>query len=541
MEIINAEKNGARMHLKALIKGGANTNTFRNGVRVKEHFLHSEPLKLKELKVGDRVKRDGSSKTGNVTRKTAAKFAIDDGRSNNNPASWSIVTKGESKHSAMFRHSTADLDETCSRFFEEALPDLCVISSTEFEIDGNKYQVIGKLGEGTYGLVIKARDVSNNRDVAVKFMFGDEQNKARQQTELAMQYYLSCMLDNKPPPSGSALVPTIYTIANLKETRQKKPTLEILIEKNITSSLVGVMELLGEDLETLLIETSNDAKKIPIVQQVLKEVAQTLNHINSFSTKPVFVHGDLHTGNIMYTKKGSKYQFYIMDLGMSEIVHHGGRTESPNPDMYINRTVENWRHRGTRGNDLCMLCLSIVQMFEKALLDDLPELFRPILDYFNTTPPGDFKYYKKEAKKHRTTPPLKNALQIFLDESSAFYLGCDPGKGRWPLGKGEDKQNLPLFHYFGYDMVDEDSDVTDIFSPVVFLSKYLTVVPSDDVPSDDVPKVGDRVTVTGGTHNRDAGFITGVTTKYYRVYLDSGKKRKDGKDPLIKHKDVRLE
>ena len=473
IEIINAEKNGARMHLKALINGGANINTFRNGVRVKEHFLHTEPLKLNKLEIGARVQRDNApSRTGTVTNKSTLRFAIDNGKNNQNPNKWSVIgeTKRPARNRSLLRQNTVELDESCSRFFEEELPDLRVKSSTAFEIEGNEYKVIGKLGEGTYGLVIKARDVSNNRDVAVKFMFGDEQNKEKQQTELAMQYYLSCMLENKPPPSGSALVPTIYTIANLvKQTK----TLKILKEKNITSSLVGVMELLGKDLETLLIKTSDDAKKIPIVQQVLKEVAQTLEHVNNFSTKPVFVHGDLHTGNAMYTKKKGEYRYYIMDLGLSEIDHYGGRTESPNPDMYLKRTRAKWRHRGTQGNDLCMLCLSIVQMFEKARLDDLPELFRPILDYFKTTPPGDLKHYVGLAEENKQELPLENALEIFLDESSAFYLGCDPREGRWPLGKDEDGKNLPLFHYFGYDMVDEDSDVTDIFAPGHFLHFYL--------------------------------------------------------------------
>ena len=183
IEIINAEKNGARMHLKALINGGANINTFRNGVRVKEHFLHTEPLKLNKLEIGARVQRDNApSRTGTVTNKSTLRFAIDNGKNNQNPNKWSVIgeTKRPARNRSLLRQNTVELDESCSRFFEEELPDLRVKSSTAFEIEGNEYKVIGKLGEGTYGLVIKARDVSNNRDVAVKFMFGDEQNKEKQ-------------------------------------------------------------------------------------------------------------------------------------------------------------------------------------------------------------------------------------------------------------------------------------------------------------------------------------------------------------------------
>tara|TARA_B100000780_G_C20944155_1_gene376563 strand:- start:296 stop:787 length:492 start_codon:yes stop_codon:yes gene_type:complete len=161
---------------------------------------------------------------------------------------------------------------------------------------------------------------------------------------------------------------------------------------------------------------------------------------------------------------------------MSEIDHYGGRTTPPNPAIYPERTLAKWRHLGTQGNDLCMLCLSIVQMFKKARLDDLPELFEPILDYFEKEPPGDLKHYTKEAKKHNTRPPLKNALEIFLDKLSRFYLGCDPGdldSSCWPLGKGKDGENLPLFHYYGYDKVDEAKVVTEIFAPANFLKTYL--------------------------------------------------------------------
>jgi len=49
----------------------------------------------------------------------------------------------------------------------------------------------------------------------------------------------------------------------------------------------------------------------------------------------------------------------------------------------------------------------------------------------------------------------------------------DPGEGRWPLGKDEDGEHLPLFHYFGYDKVDENENVTNIFAPGNFLRKYI--------------------------------------------------------------------
>jgi len=498
IEIIHAQKRGRRI-FNPLVKEGANVNAFRNGRRIKEHFSPTEPLILGNLNIGDRVQRDDDpSHQAKVTNKTAQRFAIDDGNSNQRPDKWSIVDQGESKvneedkrtttHGArrraggemkeappkiiprLLRSTTEGLDESCSRFFGGTLPNFKVTDSDKFEIEGQQYKVLGTLGEGTYGLVINAQNTTTHEEVAVKFMFGD--TKGQQRTELAMQYYLGCMLETKRAPPGSALVPRIYTIADLKSSKKKRTQLEMLKNRGIERSLVGVMEKLDGDLENLFIGMTDD-DKIPIVKQVLKEVAQTLKHVNEFSTEPVFVHGDLHTGNVMYNEKNGEYQFYIMDLGMSEIVHHGGRTTSPNRGAYTERTPERWRHKGSEGNDLCMLCLSIVQMFEKARLADLPELFRPILDYFETIPPGDFEHYVKLANENKQELPLENALEIFSDASSPFYLGCDPGEGRWPLGKDEDGEHLPLFHYFGYDKVDENENVTKIFAPGNFLRKYI--------------------------------------------------------------------
>ena len=499
LEIIHAQKRGRRI-FKPLVKEGANVNIVRHGKRIEEHFSPAEPLILSHLNIGDSVQRDDDpSRTGTVTNKTAKKFAIDGGKSNQHPDKWSIVDQGESKVNKedkrkttdgargrgggemkeappkivpkLLRSNTAELDESCSRFFGGSLPDFVVTGNNTFEIEDQQYKVLGKLGEGTYGLVINAQNTSTGEEVAVKFMFGP--GKEQQKTELAMQYYLACMLESKPPPPGSALVPRIYTIADLKSSKKKRLQLDILKTMNIERSLVGVMEKLDKDLEDILITTSDDGK-IPIMKQALCEITKMLKHINEFSSQPVFVHGDLHAGNVMYTLKKGKYQFYMMDLGMSEIVHHGGRTTSPNRARYKKRTPEHWRHLGSEGNDLCMLCLSIVEMFKRARLDELPELFVPIHDYFGTNPKGYFDYYNKEAISNNKDPPLENATEIFMDNTSEFYLGCNPRTGEyWPLGTDADDNPIPLFHYYGYDNMDEDEDVTDIFAPAHFLETYL--------------------------------------------------------------------
>lgn len=493
LEIIHAQKRGRRI-FKPLVKEGANVNIIRHGRRIREHFSPAEDkydtmtmAQLRKIISDNNLLNIATAGKGRTKKVVAAEIraalGVDHVESKinkahkRNTADASAARSGEMKEAPpkivprLLRSNTEGLDESCSRFFGESLPDFVVTGKDTFEIEDQQYKVLGKLGEGTYGLVINAQNTATNEEVAVKFMFGP--GKKQQKTELAMQYYLACMLESKPPPPGSALVPRIYTIADLKSSKKKRLQLDILKTKNIKRSLVGVMEKLDSDLETLFI-TKSDDEKIPIVKQALCEITKMLKHVNEFSSQPVFVHGDLHTGNVMYTLKGNKYQFYMMDLGMSEIVHYGGRTTSPNRDMYNERTPERWRHLGSKGNDLCMLCLSIVEMFKRARLDELPELFEPIRDYFATSPEGYFDYYNDEALLNNKDPPLEDALDIFLDETSEFYLGCNPRTGgRWPLGMDANDNPLPLFHYYGYDNMDEDEDVTDIFAPAHFLQTYL--------------------------------------------------------------------
>lgn len=495
LELIKSSNNGATSHLRALVKGGANINTSRNGITAKEYmdnFYKAEPRKK------------------------------------------------------LLRQNTTSIDHTCSRFFNGDLQKITVLTPDSFEIGKQVYVIEKELGAGTFGLVVKAVEQESGLEVAVKFMFGE--NLDAQRSELAMQDWLSCILTEKPPTSlvpKIALVPKIYTLVSF-ENKDGDKVLDILQpsgnkqKHHITTSMVGIMELLGDDLETLLINTPDDSKKVPIVKQVLNEVANTIKYVNGLSIAPAFVHGDLHTGNVMYRKSGNNYQFYIMDLGMTELIHGGERQESPNTVIYPNRLETNkFRHIGSAGNDLFTLCISMVEMFQ-SVQDNLPELFLPIRDFFSTNPEGSFTFYKREARRNKKSGPLPSALTQFQNENSPFYLGCKPsglpvnGKGRWPLGQDKDGDDLPLFHYYGYDVGDEDKDVTTYFEPTYFIEHYLSDTPdttdtpdtpdtSDTSDTPDTPvgvQVGDIVVIKKKNGDSVTGEITKIA-KNGKVKLDN--------------------
>ena len=435
------------------------------------------------------------------------------------------VQRVSPKKPLLKRVTTITVDRDCSAYFKGKLSRVIVTSATTFEADGETYTVLKKIGQGTYGLILKASRERDGLEVAVKFMF--EPDFDAQRRELAMQYWLSCVLDNKKHPPGAAGVPDIYSISKFyANDPNHEDYLELLRGKNISKSLVGIMELLDGDLGAELGKTSTDEDKIPIVSQALSQVATLLDWVNKLSINPGFTHGDLHAGNVMFKRLGKgKYKFFIMDMGMSEVVHNGRRVKAPE-HMYPERRsgasvrsgTKQFRNVGSRGNDLLMLCISVVEDFDKVHLDDLPELFEPLKAYFKTAPDKGFsddtKIYlltrynavRKAKRNLRIPQKVRDELQLqklksdpkrtrkfepyayheFEDPDSPYYLGVHPpgvwekrdgSEIPWPLGtdvpSGHSVSDIPLFHYYGYDVADQDPKIDAIFSPANFLRKYI--------------------------------------------------------------------
>ena len=370
----------------------------------------------------------------------------------------------KSKQRQLPRQSTDDFNEGCSHFTSGELPELNVTGSNTFEIGDERYEVVRELGLGNSGIVLEARD-QKDRHVAVKFMFDEDQ--AAQRRELSMQYWLSCMLKENPPPTGAALVPEIYNIANYTRGQQRLEG----FGDTVKSCTVGVMEIAGSELYDLLKPDIENVERVPIVRQVLKDVAMTLEHVNALSVRPFFVHGDLHKENIMYKKReDGQLQFYIIDFGFAELKQHGGLVlTSPDPMFYQNRgdTTNGFRNVGSVGNDLCTLCFSIAGKFDPYpnFVEDLPELWYSIYEIL------ELKAVKLKRKKLR-----RLILTRFLNTESRFFLGCNDFLDDWPLNGKE------LAHELCYDNGDADSDIAAIFEPTHFLDNYIKADQRTTVP-----------------------------------------------------------
>lgn len=354
----------------------------------------------------------------------------------------------------LLRQNTSESDEYCSKFMTGKLPKL-IAGKNSFRIGKKKYTIVKELGFGSNGIVMEAKD-PKGRNVAVKFMFNDDYEVQRR--ELAMQYWLSCMLKEKPPLTGAALVPELYIIAKYNKVKEIRHRFGVNGFDNVVPScVVGVMEIVDSELDKLL-KSQSDENNAPVVVQVLKDVATTLFHVNALSILPAFVHGDLHVQNIAYKEVDDRYQFYILDLGFAEL-RQQGEIVSAAEDYYTERKESNgYRNVGSVGNDLCTLCFSMAGRFSYPI-GGLPQLWKPILDILKLKEDDD-----------NLGPVIK---EHFLNKESLFYLGCNEDDEFWPL-KGEDGKSRSLWKVISWQDGDVDPDVGTIFEPGHFLATYIT-------------------------------------------------------------------
>ncbi|KAI8321708.1 cyclin-dependent kinase-like protein 10 [Martensiomyces pterosporus] len=165
--------------------------------------------------------------------------------------------------------------------------------------DVDSYEKLERIGEGTYGIVYKARHRQTGRIVALKRMRVN-------------------MDDN----SSGLPLSSFREIALLKRLRHRNivSVIEIAAGHKI-DSIFMVMEYCEYDLGTLL-----DSMKTPFAQSEVKSLLSQLLHGLEYCHQNFIVHRDLKLPNALLTRSG---ELKIADFGLARLFHQPSRPMTP--------------------------------------------------------------------------------------------------------------------------------------------------------------------------------------------------------------------
>ncbi len=154
----------------------------------------------------------------------------------------------------------------------------------------NEYEIIKKLGSGSFGEVYLTKILTNGALVASKIE--EKDNSKKKTSKIVDEYKIYKKLELKGVRKG---IPKIYSI-------YETPKFNVL-----------VMELLGENLETIF----NNFDKIFTLGTVLKlgiEIIGLIEKVHNCG----FIHRDIKPNNFMFGVGSKKYELYILDFGLSK-------------------------------------------------------------------------------------------------------------------------------------------------------------------------------------------------------------------------------
>jgi len=149
------------------------------------------------------------------------------------------------------------------------------------EIEG--YEIIKKLGSGTFGIVYKAIDKSNNNEVAIKVEKKSKISRLKNEKDI-----YDLLKDH-------AGFPNIYKFIKTDE------------------NTIVIMDYLGPSLEDLYQFCNNNFS----LKTVLMIAIQILNRIEILH-KAGFLHRDIKPDNFLIGVRGKKSKVYMIDLGLSK-------------------------------------------------------------------------------------------------------------------------------------------------------------------------------------------------------------------------------
>ena len=169
----------------------------------------------------------------------------------------------------------------------------------------DRYEILELLGEGGMGAVYKARDVTLQRDVAIKVLHRHISRQADFEARFLQEARSAARLDH----------PGIVQVYDFNQALGK---------------LYIVMKLIaGANLRQMLEELKKAGKWVPLDEgvQLVRQVSLTLNYAHQRGV----LHRDIKPQNIMIEPEpsdGLPYRPVITDLGLAKLAEGGFETRA---------------------------------------------------------------------------------------------------------------------------------------------------------------------------------------------------------------------
>ncbi|MGO9917588.1 MAG: tetratricopeptide repeat protein [Isosphaeraceae bacterium] len=187
-------------------------------------------------------------------------------------------------------------------------------SSTEMPADTGRYQLLGEIGHGGMGAVLKGRDPDLGRDLAVKVLLEEHRNTP----DLLSRFIEEAQI------GGQLQHPGIVPVYELGSFGDRRPYFTMKLVKGRTLATLlserGRVSAPSSNNPTPGADATGLAVNLPRFLGIFEQVCQTVAYAHARGV----IHRDLKPSNIMV---GSFGEVQVMDWGLAKVLPQGGTAD----------------------------------------------------------------------------------------------------------------------------------------------------------------------------------------------------------------------